>query len=213
MGSCTANGIASTISNRTLVNIAIDSTPNVSILASRSKACHVPIDACKRDLGFSTPNCLRHRTALHNTRRGGVRVISSIFHDRGSNRSILSRATTFSMSRRLKVHFNDSLEIVSQNDVPNLKTGVFVHKCGSIGLGTRPLVIVSKIIRGARNIRSMFKNFCVGTLTNVSIGGVRGIRILGGTASVCNSGKTGNTVLVAAGHNRAVTAGVSLGLG
>ncbi len=217
------NITCSTTAHAPLTNIHIITRngSGCSIVAGRANDCALGIPRFIALLSLATPNCgLMRVTIDRGTRRIFVR--SRRFRDSctsGIRVASITRARSFSLdatlsvSRRVNAHFNNSLHSVAHDNAPTVKSTVFVNNLGSLGTGTRPLVVLSNMFLSRRcNHSTLRRKRCGGILSTVGIGSVTGIAILGGTATLCKAGNSGNMVVVSAGHDADVTAHVRTGI-
>lgn len=121
---------------------------------------------------------------------GGHSLAKSI--SRVSSSSVRGRTIVGSPVRTLRNGVTNTSVAVKGS--PKTSSAVIVHKCGSVGTNGSPLVIISS---------TPFKK----GVSRVGPTRVRSVSILGSTSSatVCNSQKTGNIIVVAAGHTHGRT--------
>lgn len=117
--------------------------------------------------------------------RGGIGVANTIT---AVSSGALTSEPVSGVSRNLR-NLTPNMAMAGTNNRPNRSAnGVLVHNLNSFGTSS-PVILVS-------NMRN--------SVGIISPGSVRDVSMLGSTSSttVCNSGTTGNMVLVAAGHKR-----------
>ncbi len=217
------NIIFSTTAHAPLTNMHITTRngSGCSMVASRGNACSLRMPRFIALVSLRTPNCGLIRVTIdRGTRRIFVRTrrfadscSTSILVDSVTRARSFSLDATLDISRRVNAHLNNSLHAVAHDNAPTVNSTVFVNNLGSLGTGTRPLVIISNIFVSRRCGHSTLRRKrCGGILSSVGIGSVRGIAMLGGTATLCKAGNSGNIVLVSAGHDADVTAHVRTGI-
>lgn len=204
-GGAVSNIIASTASDRPLVNIDIRiERATANKVASVSNQCSMDTRR-KRALIFSCVNCRSRRVGMNASSIVGIilgrsaRVLSRIImincNIRGggliANTAIRignSRVTGVGAAGPLRTVRKraPNMDVTSASNRPNTSVGIDVHNLNAIK-GDTPLCLVSNI------------NNSVSALGPTS---VRDVSMLGSTTdtTVCNSTNTGNMILVAAGR-------------
>lgn len=128
----------------------------VAAVASSSKVFRLGIPRAGIALTISTPNCLPRVVSIGKHDGIGVRLLRSARTDDFCSGAILSTGGTDIMagiapsvtdvSRSFSAHLDKRLHSMSRSKTAKGKTTIFVHKLGSLGVGTRPLCVISKTV-------------------------------------------------------------------